>query len=54
MRNVNVVEDPAGGAGMRRLASTALFGAAKEVLIEHEGEIYRLRRTAKGKLILTK
>lgn len=34
--------------------SEALFGAASEVLIDHRGVVYRLRRTALGKLILTK
>ena len=34
--------------------SETLFGAASEVLIDHRGVIYRLRRTALGKLILTK
>lgn len=34
--------------------SEALLGAACELLIDHQGVIYRLRRTALGKLILTK
>lgn len=35
--------------------STAdLFGAAREIEIEHNGEIYRLRITRQGKLILNK
>lgn len=38
----------------RRLESTTLFGARDEVLIAHQGETYRLRRTRQGKLILTK
>jgi len=42
------------GEGQRRLHSRDLLGAAREVIIEHEGEIYRLRCTSKGKLILTK
>ena len=37
-----------------KITSEALFGGAREVLIEHEGELYRLRHTSKGKLILTK
>ena len=37
-----------------RITSEALFGGAREILIEHEGEVYRLRHTSKGKLILTK
>ena len=31
-----------------------LSGSGSEVLIEHEGQIYRLRRTRNGKLILNK
>lgn len=38
----------------RALDSTALFGARSEIEIAHQGEIYRLRRTRQGKLILTK
>ena len=34
--------------------SQELFGAAKEIVIEHEGERYRLRITRRGKLILQK
>jgi hemin uptake protein HemP len=37
-----------------QLDSRQLFGAAKEVLIHHAGQIYRLRHTLNGKLILTK
>lgn len=38
----------------QRLNSADLFGAAREVVIEHAGEEYRLRLTRQGKLILTK
>ena len=38
----------------RRIRSEDLFQKAQEVIIEHEGEIYRLRITRNGKLILTK
>ena len=38
----------------RSIASLELFAGAKVVIIEHAGERYRLRRTSKGKLILTK
>ena len=31
-----------------------LFAGEKEIIIRHQGECYRLRRTSKGKLILTK
>ncbi len=45
------------GAHLRskRLWSTSeLMGGEAEVLIEHNGSIYRLRRTRQGKLILSK
>lgn len=38
----------------RRIASDELFGGAVEVEIEHQAQVYRLRRTSLGKLILTK
>jgi len=38
----------------RRYVSAELFADSREVEIEHAGEIYRLRCTSKGKLILTK
>ena len=41
-------------AGIRRLLSAELFAAGAVVEIEHDGEIYRLRHTRRGKLILTK
>jgi hemin uptake protein HemP len=37
-----------------RVSSAQLFGASHEVLIEHRGTLYRLRKTSLGKLILTK
>lgn len=36
------------------LDSRRLLGGAAEVLIDHHGVLYRLKRTAQGKLILTK
>ena len=36
-----------------RIASTDLFGGAREIVIEHGGRYYRLRITQNGKLILT-
>jgi hemin uptake protein HemP len=41
-------------ASPRRLSSRELLGGRAEVEIEHDAQIYRLRRTALGKLILTK
>ena len=46
-------ERPAKGA-LRTLVSRDLLGEAREVIIEHDGDLYRLRCTSKGKLILTK
>jgi hemin uptake protein HemP len=45
---------PSVPAGPPRISSEQLLGGAREVLIEHEGETYRLQRTRAGKLILTK
>jgi hemin uptake protein HemP len=39
---------------LRRIDSHELLGTAQEVEISHTGQIYRLRLTALGKLILTK
>ena len=36
-----------------RFDSRQLFGAAREIVIEHNARAYRLRVTAQGKLILT-
>ena len=39
---------------LRRIDSKSLLGTAQEIEINHLGQIYRLRRTMLGKLILTK
>lgn len=39
---------------VRTLRSEELFGADREVWIEHHGQYYRLRITRRGKLILQK
>jgi len=39
---------------LTRLDSRKLFADARELLIEHGDELYRLRWTRSGKLILTK
>jgi len=42
-------------AGVRReIESAALLAGGRELLIRHGGEVYTLRQTSKGKLILTK
>ena len=38
----------------RQVRSDDLLSGQREVLIEHAGELYSLRQTSKGKLILTK
>jgi hemin uptake protein HemP len=38
----------------RQIRSVELFNGGREVMIEHAGELYSLRQTSKGKLILTK
>ncbi len=38
----------------RLLESSQLFGRNNEVMIRHEGSIYRLRITRNGKLIMNK
>jgi hemin uptake protein HemP len=40
--------------GKPRLQIGSILQGAKEVIIEHAGEEYRLRLTKNGKLILTK
>ncbi|MDB5988185.1 MAG: Hemin uptake protein hemP [Nevskia sp.] len=49
------VSDAAGRVqALPRLNSRKLFADARELLIEHGDELYRLRWTRSGKLILTK
>jgi len=38
----------------RHVRSEDLFSGSREIRIEHYGDVYSLRRTSKGKLILTK
>lgn len=46
---------PSSDGKLRLLDSTQLFNrGSNEVLIQHQGEMYRLRLTRNGKLILTK
>ncbi len=40
--------------GPEAISSEELLNGRAEIQIQHEGEIYRLRRTSKGKLIMTK
>lgn len=49
--NTSVGQSPAGTTSVE---SDALLGSRGELKITHNGEIYSLRRTRLGKLILTK
>ena len=52
---IDAPASPAGSQSQRRqFRSDELFSGQREVLIEHAGEVYSLRQTSKGKLILTK
>jgi len=52
--NSSSPEAQASESPVRETSSNLLFAGAREVMIRHSGEVYRLRRTAKGGLILTK
>ncbi|MCY4221297.1 MAG: hemin uptake protein HemP [Thiotrichales bacterium] len=58
LRHIPSPAVPASGvprhAGVRRIPSADLFVSGAVVEIDHGGEIYRLRHTRRGKLILTK
>lgn len=41
-------------AGTPAIESAALFKGTREIVIDHNGEFYRLRITRQGKLILNK
>lgn len=41
-------------AGVRHVRSVELFGASREVVIQHDHHVYRLKQTSRGGLILTK
>ena len=41
-------------AAQTAISTETLFGSRREILLSHEGTLYRLRITSKDKLILTK
>ena len=49
----NQRREPPSRSSSDRVASQQLLGKKGELIIEHEGREYRLRRTQNGKLILT-
>ena len=46
--------EPDKSTALERIEVAGLFKTAREVVLVHDGQDYRLRLTAKGKLILTK
>jgi hemin uptake protein HemP len=42
------------GDAVRHMRSSELFGASREVVIQHDQHVYRLKQTSRGGLILTK
>lgn len=48
------VEKARAGNARRQIGSSELLAGGNELQIDHHGEIYTLRKTRKGKLILTK
>ncbi|MGE0118958.1 MAG: hemin uptake protein HemP [Dongiaceae bacterium] len=52
-RDISRPEPPA-GATIRHVRSAELFGASREVVIQHDHHVYRLKQTSRGGLILTK
>ena len=49
----NQKPEPAISSQRERVMSKQLLGERGELIIEHDGREYRLRRTQNGKLILT-
>jgi hemin uptake protein HemP len=41
-------------SALRRITTKDLFGADREIILDHEGAAYHLRVTSNGRLILTK
>ena len=61
MKQSNTASDIATGQptsqpthGRREITSAELLGNSREIRIRHADEVYTLRQTSKGKLILTK
>ena len=55
MNNTPPQSNPTRGTdNSRRINSQSLLAGAKEILIQHADQIYRLRETRSGKLIMHK
>jgi hemin uptake protein HemP len=53
-RHAEATSTQEGGIDLRTLSSDELLHGQREVLIRHGSEVYRLRLTRQGKLILQK
>ena len=53
-QETNFQQTGIGTGGRRTLHSSDILAGAREVIIEHRDECYRLRLTSMGKLILTR
>jgi hemin uptake protein HemP len=53
-KQINAPAKTGVAGSLKRLCSAELFSGARELVIEHAGDEYRLRQTSQGKLILTK
>jgi hemin uptake protein HemP len=42
------------GDAVRHVRSSDLFGRSREIVIQHDQHVYRLKQTSRGGLILTK
>jgi hemin uptake protein HemP len=51
---VSAAPRPHRQADLRTLDSAALFAGRTEIVIDHDGALYRLKITRQGKLILNK
>jgi hemin uptake protein HemP len=48
------IAGPPQGDAVRHMRSSELFGTSREVVIQHDQHVYRLKQTSRGGLILTK
>ncbi|MBW7984102.1 hemin uptake protein HemP [Enterobacillus tribolii] len=48
------VSKEANDAGVMQIDSRRLLGSSGKMIIHHQGQLYQLRQTKSGKLILTK
>ncbi|SIS72770.1 hemin uptake protein HemP [Neptunomonas antarctica] len=54
MEQADALQPRVGVIDLRQISSQELLNNKKELLIVHNGQLYHLRETRNGKLILTK